>query len=81
MKFRDTLERMVWTAVSVVLGSASVLVGALVTDANLSETAYAVLTVGATAVANALTLAIRYRTDSLPNPGGGLPGLPTGLEG
>lgn len=77
MRFRDTLERMFWTAVSVILGSASVLVGAVATDADLSESTYAFLTIGATAIANALTIAIRYRTDSLPNPGGGLPGLPT----
>ena len=79
-KTRDLMERVFWTAVSVVFGSVPALAGAFVLDLDLSAGAIAAITVAATAIANALLVLVRYRLDALPNPGEGLPGLPTGLE-
>lgn len=71
MKFRDIAERLVWTVVAAFLGGLSVsgIIDITALDA-------AIASAGAAAV-NFLTLVARSRLSVLPEPGEGLPGLPT----
>ena len=71
IRVRDLLERMLWTAVSAAGGA---LVGAAIFDFNAWEAA---VTAAFTSVINLLTIIARWRLSALPNPGEGLPGLPT----
>ncbi len=71
---RDLLERLFWTFVSAFLGA---LTGSAVLDLGLDAVQVAALA-GLGAVANAVLLIARWRLSVLPNPGEGLPGLPTG---
>lgn len=71
MKIRDFLERLVWTAV--------VAAGANVTTAVVFDIAWwqmAAATAGAAVLQTVVTFG-RYRLARLPDPGEGLPGLPT----
>lgn len=70
---RDLLERLFWTFVSAFLGA---LTGSAVLDLGLDAVQVAALA-GLGAVANAVLLIARWRLSVLPNPGEGLPGLPT----
>lgn len=86
-KVRDALERLFWTFSAAFLGS---LLGAPVLlavteavsdvsiDVNALEMALVAATMaGLTAVANAVLILARWRLAVLPNPGEGLPALPT----
>lgn len=87
MRLRDTLERLFWTFVAGFLGSlvgAPALVNVIEATADVDldlgvwQTALVSATfAGLTAVTNFLLLFARYRLSVLPNPGDGLPGLPT----
>ncbi|MGH2369203.1 MAG: hypothetical protein ACRDI2_13485 [Chloroflexota bacterium] len=67
MDWKDTAERLLWTAVSAGLGAAVVVVG------DISAWWAPAIIAGI----NYATLWVRNRLNGLPNPGGGLPGLPT----
>lgn len=71
MKFRDVAERLFWTLVAAFLGALGVsdVLDISALDAALSATAAAGV--------NFLLLVARARLAVLPNPGEGLPGLPT----
>lgn len=71
MTLRDTLERLFWTVLSA-FGGALLLV-----DAVDLEAVQAAAIVGATAGINFVTILARAKIAALPNPGDGLPGLPT----
>lgn len=71
MKFRDTLERLFWTVFAAFLGALSVS-GAV--DISAFE---AGVIAAAGAGVNFLSLVARWRLSVLPEPGEGLPGLPT----
>ena len=72
MKIRDLLERVLWTGVAGVGGG---LVGAPLLD---YATWKGAVVGGLTAVINAVSVIARWRLSVLPDPGAGLPGLPTG---
>lgn len=73
MRFRDLAERVFWTGLSAFLG---VLSGnALLSwDVGVLEAA---LAAGLGGVVNAILVIGRWRLSVLPDPGEGLPGLPT----
>ena len=71
MNLRDTLERIVWTFVAGALGA---IVGASLLDIDLWQAA---AVAGLGDVASLVLIIARTRLSVLPNPGAGLPGLPT----
>lgn len=71
---RDLLERILWTFVAAFLGA---LTGAAVLSLDVTALQAAAMA-GLGAVANAVLVIARWRLSVLPNPGEGLPGLPTG---
>lgn len=71
IRVRDLAERVVWTVVASGLSS---LVGVAFID--LSAAKAAALT-GLAGGLNALTIIARWRLAVLPDPGAGLPGIPT----
>ena len=75
MNIRDTAERLLWTVVAAFLGGLSV---GGVLDISTTDAA---LAAAATAGVNFVLLIARQRLDVLPEPGDGLPGLPTDDEG
>lgn len=91
MTIRDTLERLFWTFVATFLGSLlgapallQILEWTTGDSISLDALGAAVLAaaIGAAAAAlNVLLIFARYRLSILPNPGEGLPGLPTGDTG
>lgn len=76
-KLSDLLERVFWTAASVILGMIPAAVGEIVLDLDLAGGVIAAITIGSTAAANGLLVVVRWKLDILPNPGDGLPGYPT----
>jgi hypothetical protein len=64
---RDTLERLFWTVLATGLGTLVVY---------LSDQPYGWVPV-ATAVVNWVLIFVRSKVSALPDPGAGLPGLPT----
>lgn len=72
MNVLDLLERVLWTAIS---AAAAAAIAVPVLDADAAKAAIAV---GITAAVNAVLVVARWRLSILPNPGDGLPGLPTG---
>lgn len=78
---RDSLERIFWTAVVTGLTSAPVTqVAVSIAGGSLDGLATAGLALAAAffgGAVNAVLLIARERLSVLPNPGGGLPGLPT----
>lgn len=70
---RDLLERLFWTFVAAFLGT---LLGAAVLDVDVDALQAAAMA-GLGAAANFVLLIARWRLSVLPNPGEGLPGLPT----
>jgi hypothetical protein len=86
MKLRDALERLLWTFVAAFLGAllgSPILVEVIEASANvsvdlslLSTALVSAVLAGLVAVANAILIIARYRLSVLPNPGGGVPGLP-----
>lgn len=91
IRARDLIERVFWSFVSGFLGSflgaplvLQVIEG--VADVEISIDALQALVIsaafaGVTAAANVLTVIARWRLSVLPDPGQGLPGLPTGEAG
>lgn len=71
MNVRDTLERLGWTLLAAFLGAMGV---SGVIDISAVQ---AGLTAAASAGVNFLLIVARTRLDQLPDPGAGLPGLPT----
>jgi hypothetical protein len=71
MSIKDTLERLVWTVVAA--AGAGLLAGPLISVSIWQGAAFAALT----AAINFVTIVARARLAVLPNPGDGLPGLPT----
>lgn len=71
MNYRDTLERLFWTLVAAFLGALTVsnVIGISAVQAGIAA--------AASAGANFLLLVARARLSVLPEPGAGLPGLPT----
>lgn len=71
MDLRDTLERLFWTVVAAFVGAISVsgIVDISAIDAGIVA--------AAGAAANFVSLVARWRLSVLPEPGEGLPGLPT----
>lgn len=80
-KWRDGLERAFWTGVAAALGSLplGVVLDALMTDDmdNAKRAVFSAATTGIVTTVNALSVLMRHRIAALPNPGEGLPGLPT----
>jgi hypothetical protein len=87
MKLRDMLERLVWTFLETFLAT---LIGSPVVSAVVASTSGVELTLsplgaaalagtvaGLASVATVLLVYARARLAALPNPGFGLPGLPT----
>lgn len=70
---RDLLERILWTFVAAFLGA---LTGAAVLSLDVTALQAAAMA-GLGAVANAVLVFARWRLSVLPDPGEGLPGLPT----
>jgi heme/copper-type cytochrome/quinol oxidase subunit 1 len=70
IRIRDLAERVMWTAIS---AGASSLIGVAFGITALQAAGIAALT----AAINAVTVIARWRLSVLPNPGEGLPGLPT----
>jgi hypothetical protein len=73
MNLRDLAERCVWTFVSAAIGAAAI-GSALSLDLAVWQSA---ALAGGAAVANVVLAYARQRLAVLPNPGDGLPGLPT----
>jgi hypothetical protein len=71
--WRDTAERLFWTALSAVLGALPPILADLPGN---DAWWFPVLTF----VVNWVTIELRKRTPVLPSPGEGLPALPTGVE-
>lgn len=71
MNLRDTLERLLWTLVAAFLGALGV------SDLIDISAVQAGLTAAASAGVNFLLIVARTRLSQLPDPGAGLPGLPT----
>jgi hypothetical protein len=65
--WRDTAERLVWTAVAAILGALPVVL------ADLPPWLFPIFT----AAINYASIWVRQRLAGLPSPGEGLPGLPT----
>jgi len=86
MRFRDALERLLWTFLAGFLGAllgspilVEVIEAAADVPVDLSLLWLALVSAilaGLVAVANALLILARYRLSVLPNPGEGVPGLP-----
>lgn len=75
MNLRDTIERLFWTFVSAFVGALAVGGTGLI---NLSvDGLEASALAGGAAVLNLVLLVARARLAVLPDPGAGLPGLPT----
>lgn len=74
MRWRDLIERVFWTAVA---AAGAALPATIVFDLKVWESAAAV---ALTAAINAVTVIARNRLSSLPDPGEGLPGLPTNVR-
>lgn len=70
---RDLLERLVWTFVAAFVGA---LTGSAVLSLDVTALQAAAMA-GLGAVANAVLVFARWRLSVLPDPGEGLPGLPT----
>lgn len=90
IRARDLIERVFWTFIAAFLGS---LVGAPLVlqvleglaDVSIDISALQAMLVsatfaGVTAVANVVLVIARWRLSVLPDPGAGLPGLPTGND-
>ncbi len=90
IRARDLIERIVWTFVAAFLGS---LVGAPLVlqvleglaDVSIDISALQAMLVsatfaGVTAAANVVLVIARWRLSVLPDPGAGLPGLPTARD-
>lgn len=71
LSIRDALERLLWTVVAA--GGGSLIAGPLLGVSAWQAAGVAALSAGV----NFVTILARSRLASLPNPGGGLPGLPT----
>ena len=71
MNVRDTAERLVWTVLAAFLGALGV------SDAIDISAVQAGIAAAAAAGVNFLLLVARARLSVLPEPGAGLPGLPT----
>lgn len=71
MNVRDTAERLVWTMLAAFLGALGV------SDMIDITAVQAGLTAAASAGVNFLLIVARWRLSVLPEPGEGLPGLPT----
>lgn len=71
MNIRDTIERLFWTVLAAFLGGLTV--GGVLDISTLDAAALA----GASAGVNFLLIIARSRLAVLPEPGEGLPGLPT----
>ena len=71
MNLRDTLERLFWTLLAAFLGALGV------SDAIDISAVQAGIAAAAAAGVNFLLLVARARLAVLPEPGAGLPGLPT----
>ena len=88
MKIRDALERLLWTFIAAFLGALlgspivlQVIEAAADVDVDLSILSTALVSAtlaGLISVANAVLIIARWRLSVLPNPGSGVPGLPTG---
>lgn len=90
IRARDLAERVFWTFVSGFIGSllgapvvleviesvADVTIDVSAVQAALISATFA----GVTAAANVILIIARWRLSVLPNPGAGLPGLPTGND-
>ena len=74
MKIRDLLERVLWTFVASFLGA---LAASPLLNLDVSALESAALA-GLSAVVNVVLVVARARLSVLPDPGAGLPGLPTG---
>lgn len=73
MKLRDTVERLFWTALAAFTGSLSA--GAIFSYNMGVVRAAGIAAVGT--LINGITVLARQRLSVLPDPGEGLPGLPT----
>ena len=71
MNFRDMAERLVWTLIAAFLGALGV------SDMIDISAVQAGITAAASAGVNFILLVARARLAVLPEPGAGLPGLPT----
>lgn len=71
MNVRDTLERLFWTVLAAFLGALGV------SDAIDITAVQAGIVAATSAGVNFLLLVARWRLSVLPEPGAGLPGLPT----
>ena len=71
MNYRDTAERLFWTLLAAFLGALTV------SDLLDISALQAAIAAAASAGANFLLLVARARLSVLPEPGEGLPGLPT----
>lgn len=71
MKIRDTIERVFWSTVAAALGAVP---SAALFDV---ETWKLAASAGVTGAVTAVLVYARYRLKVLPDPGDGLPGLPT----
>jgi hypothetical protein len=78
---RDLLERTFWTMIAAALGTIpAAQFSAAVFDLDVSALqtiGVAALTAASTALVNGLLVIARWRLSILPDPGNGLPGLPT----
>lgn len=91
IRARDLLERVFWSFVSGFLGSLlgapaviAVIEGVADTELDIPALGLVVISAvfaGLTAAANVVSVIARWRLSVLPNPGDGLPGLPTGDGG
>lgn len=75
LSIRDSIERLVWTVVAA--GGGSLIAGPLLGVSAWQAAGVAALSAGV----NFVTILARSRLASLPNPGGGLPGLLVGDRG
>jgi hypothetical protein len=90
MNWRDTIERLAWTFVAgfiaALLGAPAVVnllenFATVDIDINMWEAVIvSAVFAGLTDVANFVLIVARWRLSVLPNPGEGVPGLPTGVE-
>lgn len=74
MNLKDSAERIAWTFVSAFGG---IIVATDAVDLFNATTLNAAAGAGLVAAVNALTLIARSKVSVLPDPGAGLPGLPT----
>lgn len=73
MNIRDTLERLFWTVIAAMGGA---LIAPEILSVNIS-TLEAAAIAGLSAAVNFVTLVAREKLAVVPDPGAGLPGLPT----